>query len=170
MNPSLRYVTRTAVLLAIALIFQYVKLPPPFGQILTGSVVNALLIIAVAYVGITSGITIGLFTPILAFVLGVMGFPFLIPVIIVANIILIIVFYYARRFNNYIAVILAAVFKFLVFYSSINFILASRITSLPAKAAKAIALSFGPLQLATALIGGLIAAFIISKYNLNNEQ
>ncbi|MGE5403828.1 MAG: ECF transporter S component [Candidatus Saccharibacteria bacterium] len=170
MNPTLRYVTRTAVLLAIALVFQYVKLPPPFGQILTGSVVNALLIIAVAYVGITSGITIGLLTPIFAFALGVMGFPFLIPVIIAANLLLVIVFYYARRFNNYAAIVIAAIAKFLIFYGSVNFILASKIANLPAKAAQAIALGFGPLQLLTAIIGGLIAAFIISKYNINNEN
>lgn len=167
MNPVTRFVTRTGVLLAIALVFQFVKLPAPFGQWITGPAVNAVLILAAAYVGLSGGILIGLLTPLFAFLAGVITIPppiavFIIPMIMIANMVLVLVFHFARRINNYVGVILAAPAKFLTFYLALHYVLVWLTVKLP----EPLVVAFGVTQLFTALIGGLIAALIISRYPL----
>lgn len=78
---NVKFLTRTAILLAITLIFQFLKMP----QLITGSIVNAMLLIAAGTVGMWSGIIIGLLTPVIAFLVGIMGFPLMIPFIMVGN-------------------------------------------------------------------------------------
>jgi len=60
---SVRFITRTAILLALTVIFQSFRAP----QLITGTLVNGMLLISAGYVGMWSGVIIGLFTPVLAF-------------------------------------------------------------------------------------------------------
>jgi hypothetical protein len=158
LNPSVKFITRTAILLAIALAVQFMRLP----QFITGPVVNAVLILAVAYVGVSGGIIIGLLTPGVAFLFGILPGPLapMIPVIMAANIVLVLFFAWLRRYQDYVGVIIAAVAKLLTFYLAINYILVYLGIKLPAALLSAFTLP----QLYTALIGGLVAAFIIRQY------
>lgn len=69
MNKKIRWITETAVLLALLVVLQ--ALTKGFGQLVTGSCVNALLAVAVLIGGLGSGLTIALISPVLAFVLGI---------------------------------------------------------------------------------------------------
>jgi len=82
--------TRTAILLALTLAFQMLKLPQP----MTGPAVNAMLFISTAAVGIWGGVIIGALTPWIAFINGILN-PVLapaIPFIMLGNAVLCIVF------------------------------------------------------------------------------
>ena len=69
MKASVRKLTETAVLLALLVTLQAVT--KSFGQLVTGSCVNAILAIAVLFTGLGSGITIALISPVLAFLFGI---------------------------------------------------------------------------------------------------
>lgn len=158
MNPAVRYITRTGVLLAIALAVQFIKLPQP----VTGPVVNAILLLAAIYVGVSGGIIIGLFTPVAAFMVGILPPPMapLIPVIMAANMVLVVVFNWAGRYNKYFGALVAAAAKFLTFYLSLNYVLVFLGIILP----PALVAAFGLPQLLTAMIGGFAAALIAIRY------
>ena len=69
MKISVRKLTETAVLLALLVTLQAVT--KNFGQLVTGSCVNAILAIATLFTGLGSGIVISLISPVLAFLLGI---------------------------------------------------------------------------------------------------
>lgn len=144
MSLQVRFLTRTALLLALTLVIQMLRLPQP----ITGTGVNLFLYMAVFLVGITSGSIIGLLTPIIALSLGIMGFAPLIPFIIVGNLSLVIVFGLLKDRNKYLAVIVAAVVKFIILVAAVNLII-----QVPPKAAQMMQLP----QLFTALGGGALA-------------
>ena len=66
---NLKFFTRTAILLALTLAFQMLKLPQP----MTGPAVNAMLFISTAAVGIWGGVIIGALTPWIAFINGILN-------------------------------------------------------------------------------------------------
>jgi len=61
---SIRWLTRTAILLAITLAFQMMGFP----QMITGPAVNAMLLLSGTYVGALSAVIIGMLTPFIAFI------------------------------------------------------------------------------------------------------
>ncbi len=69
MNKKVHWITQTAILLALLISLQ--ALTKGFGQLVTGSCVNALLAIAVLLSGLGCGLTIAVVSPVLAFVLGI---------------------------------------------------------------------------------------------------
>ncbi len=69
MNKKIRWITETAVLLALLVCLQAVT--KPLGQLVTGSCVNAVLAIAALVGGLGCGITVALISPICAFLLGI---------------------------------------------------------------------------------------------------
>ena len=69
MNKKLRWITETAVMLAMLVALQAVT--KPLGQMVTGSCVNAVLAITVLLVGMSGGITVALISPVCAFLLGI---------------------------------------------------------------------------------------------------
>lgn len=147
MNTKVRFLTRTALLLALTLVIQLLRLPQP----ITGTGVNLFLYMAVFMVGISSGSLIGLLTPIIALSFGIMGFAPLVPFIIVGNLSLVVVFGLIKNKNRYLAVIIASVVKFLVLVIAVNLII-----QVPPKAAQMMQLP----QLFTALGGGALAIVI----------
>ncbi|MGE5630052.1 MAG: hypothetical protein ACM3TR_03020 [Caulobacteraceae bacterium] len=152
MDSKLNLLTKAAALLAIAVVFQLLKM----GQYVTGTGVNAVLITAVAVCGLPWAAAIGLMTPVLAVLLGIQppAAVVLVPFIIAANIVYVVLFHVLRKYNDYLGVFAAAVVKFAVLYTAANVI----ITKLPAP----IKLAFSVPQLATAVAGGVLAVAIIN--------
>jgi len=156
-NKGLQFITRTAVLLAIVLAVQSLRLPSYF----TGPVVNAVLILATLFTGVLSGITIGCITPIVAVFMGIIppvAAP-LVPLIVTANITLVLIFAVLDKISRYFAWLGSAVAKFAVFYFGLNYLLGAFGINLPAPLLAAFQLP----QLYTALAGGLLAV-IIARY------
>ncbi|HHV82451.1 MAG TPA: ECF transporter S component [Tepidanaerobacter syntrophicus] len=154
---SIRWLTRTAILLAITLAFQMLGFP----QMVTGPAVNAMLLISGTYVGIIGAVIIGMLTPLIAFVRGILAPPLapMIPFIMVGNAVLIIAYVISRAklgkgyAGSAVGLIIGAIIKFLILSSAVRFIV-----SVPPPVAKAMQIP----QLYTALLGGVIA-FIVEK-------
>lgn len=77
MKNKTRWITRTAVLLALLVIMQAVT--KSAGQLVTGSCVNAVLAVSVLVAGLSTGLTVALVSPFAAFLLGI-G-PQLLPIV-----------------------------------------------------------------------------------------
>lgn len=155
MHHRVRWLTRAALLLALALLFQSIKL----GQAVTGPAVNAVLFIATVMLGPWGAAGIGVLTPITAFFLGVLK-PVLapaLPFIILGNAALALTFGYVRPTNRYLAAVGASVLKFAVLAAGVQYLLPLLFqVQLPAPVT--VALTWP--QLLTAL-GGALVAFLV---------
>lgn len=159
MDKKTRTLTRAAILLAIALVFQFIKM----GQLITGSGINGVLIIAAEICGWPWSAAIGAITPFMALVLGVQP-PAMVPVIpfiVAGNILYGGIYSIFKSRNKVIAVGFAAIIKFGLLYATVNYFVSVKP---PIQAA----LSFP--QLMTALIGGGIALIIIEVLNRSNKE
>lgn len=153
MKITTKIITRSALILALAVAVQMLRLPQPF----TGPAVNTLLFLATGIVGPISAILIGLLTPLFAFIFGIMALPPLIPVIMAGNATLAIVFALLLK-RPYLGVIIAALAKFAVMAVSVQYILPV-LLKITLKATLVQAFTYP--QLYTALVGGAVALIIL---------
>lgn len=167
MQNRTTYIARTAVILALTLVFQMsrVIIQPLLGPghiFIVGSLVNLALIVATAQVGIGAAILISITAPIVAFIQGhIPSVPIIIPLVAFGNIALVLAFSFFKKTNEYVAVIIGATVKFLTMLMGLNLLIA--ILGSDAKLAKifgALSFGFGWPQLVTALIGGYLAVLI----------
>ncbi|MFW5789891.1 MAG: ECF transporter S component [Bacillota bacterium] len=163
---STKFWTRTAILLAAALAFQMGGLPQP----VTGPAINAILLIAVGLIGPVAAVIIGAFTPIIAFIRGILPPPLgpLIPAIVFGNALYSIIFFFiswsSKRTRpataelkvfsvpTILAVIAGGLVKFFILAWTVNFMV-----QVPEPVAQMMSLP----QLYTALAGGGIALLIL---------
>lgn len=97
----IRYLTRSAILLALAMSVQMLGLPQP----ITGSAVNTVLYITALSAPPAYGVTVGALTPIVALWRGILApaaAP-LVPFIAVGNAILVLVFWFSQRPLSWLA-------------------------------------------------------------------
>lgn len=74
MNKKLRWITETAVMLALLICLQWVGSFVPnqlLKQLVTGTCVNCVLAVTVLYAGMGSGVTLALISPVCAYLLGI---------------------------------------------------------------------------------------------------
>ena len=74
MNKTIRWITETAVLLALLICLQWVgsMIPAPLvKQLITGTMVNCVLAVAALYAGYGSSVAIALVSPVFAYLLGI---------------------------------------------------------------------------------------------------
>jgi len=145
------------LLLAIAVFVPLLK-----QQIITGSIVNAVLFISTAYLGIAAGIMIGFLPSLFSAMSGLLPIPLLpmIPYIILSNAILVVCFGLLRKRNYIFSVITASFIKFLFLFSASSYIVSFFIKK-PLPTPIIIMMSWP--QLVTALIGGLLAYVVLKK-------
>ncbi|WP_242943792.1 ECF transporter S component [Peptoclostridium litorale] len=162
---STSYIARTGILLALAVIFQVGF--RSFAQPLVGPLVNMTLIISVLSVGVASGLTIGCFTPLIAFFMGIMPLFPLVPIIMAGNAIFVSAFAFIRDRTSdsgeYLALVAAALLKFAFLAISVRKLLVIFIPKVP----QSIVAAFSIPQLYTALAGGIIA-IVLHKIIKNN--
>lgn len=167
MSKNTLWVTQTAVLAALLIVMQAAT--AALGNtIVTGSIVNLILIISVMIAGLSSGLTVAVISPIFAKFLGIGPLWPLIPFIIAGNIVLVLIWHFLgkRTFGKPIVVyiitlIAAAAGKFLMLYIGIVRVAVPYLLNLPEPQAATISGMFSVPQLFTALIGGAIAAAIL---------
>ena len=83
MNKKVRWITETAVMLALLVALQ--ALTKGFGQFVTGSCVNAVLAVTVLTAGLGSGIVVAVLSPVLAYLLGIAPQILVLPAIMAGN-------------------------------------------------------------------------------------
>lgn len=172
MNKKIRWITETAVMLALLVALQAIT--KPAGQILTGSCVNAVLAITVLVAGVASGITVALISPVLAFLLGIAPQILTVPAIMVGNTVYVLLLHFIagkdskKILRQVIAWIVAAAAKFAALYAIVVGLICGVFApallaagTLKEPMLKALPATFSWPQLVTALIGGAVALLIV---------
>ena len=174
-NKNVLFITRTAVLLALTLVLQYLTRVWTGGSgigsiLIVGSVVNACIVLSAYAVGIWGGAIISVLTPITAFFQGHLANPLLIPIVAIGNFVLVlgvclmIAVVNKSRFTalvpyaSYIGVVAGSIVKFIVMYLSALLIVP--IMGFAPAMVKAVQLNFSWPQLVTALIGGVVGILL----------
>lgn len=172
MNKKLRWITETAILLALLVTLQVVT--KPLGQLVTGSCVNGILAVTVLLAGLSSGITVALVSPVLAFLLGIAPQILTVPAIMAGNTVYVVVLHFlagsdSRKWlRQILAWITAAAAKFAVLYAVVVWLICGVLSEqllssgvLKAPMLKMLPATFSWPQLFTALIGGGVAVLIV---------
>ncbi|HHX28673.1 MAG TPA: ECF transporter S component [Firmicutes bacterium] len=152
MRLGVRRLVYTAVLAALAVAFQLGTLPQAF----TGPAINANLYVSSMFVGPLSGVIVGLITPWVALMTGIMKLAPAVPVIMAGNASLALVSHYVGRWNKYAGLALAAVVKWAVMTLGIKYLISAGTTIPPAAYA-----SLTLTQLFTALGGAVVAGIVL---------
>ena len=172
MNKKIRWITETAVMLALLVTLQ--ALTKGFGQLVTGSCVNAVLAVTALVAGLPSGLTVALISPVLAYLLGIAPQILTVPAIMAGNSVYVVLLYLLadRKGKNVIKQVIAwlaaAIAKFITLYAIVvglicgvlsESLLASGTMKPPMLSA--LPATFSWPQLITALIGGAVALLIV---------
>ena len=170
MKKKTLWLVQTAMMLALLIVMQ--TLTKPAGQLVTGTLVNTVLGISAMYLGVGSGITVALVSPVVAFLLGIAPQMLTVPAIMAGNLVLVLILgLWQRNSGNILVDILccvcAAAAKFAVLYTlvvwGICHILADGLMEaglLKAPMLKVLPATFTWPQLITALLGSAIALCI----------
>ncbi len=176
MSKTVRFITYTAMGIALVVAAQWLGNMLPAGaviagpfavkQLVTGSLVNCILFVYADRVGLGSAVTVGILSAVLASVIGVgpQVLP-LVPLIAVGNALLAFLYWVAKnklKMPGILRVILSAAVKCAFLWLTVPALLSS-LTSVPEKQAKALSIMFSWPQGITALIGGLLALLIIPR-------
>lgn len=178
-NKKTMWITRTGVLLALLLALQWATLGTKAfaGQYITGSLVNCVLAVSALTAGLSSGLVIALLSPVFAYLLGIAPQLVVVPAIMAGNCALVLVLWALGRGNaplwrKAVAVVLAAVCKFVVLYLLVvevicgvgaSFLLGKQVFGAPVllqPMIQALPLTFSWPQLITALIGGTLGVLV----------
>jgi hypothetical protein len=182
MSKKIRWITETAVMLALLVCLQWVGSFVPdqmTKQLITGTMVNCVLAVTVLMVGFSSGITVALISPVCAFAFGIApNFITVLP-IMVGNSCYVALLYFiigkTRKFGwqQPVALAGAAVAKFGVLYFLVVKVICGMasgallgkkigdIVVLAPPMLKMLPTMFAWPQLVTALAGGIIALSIV---------
>lgn len=173
MNKKIRWITQTAVCTALLIVLQMIT--APLGNTLvTGSLVNLVLVISVLIGSFSTGATVAVISPIFAKLIGIGPLWSIIPCIILGNLSLIILWdFFGKNKRKYIlAWIAAAVVKFVVLYVGVVQFTIPVLLKLPEKQAMIMSTAFSLPQLITAGIGGGVALAIVPvlRASRKNEE
>ncbi len=168
MQKKIRWITETAVMLALLIALQ--ALTKPLGQLVTGSFVNAVLAITALVAGLSGGITVAVISPVMAYLLGIAPQILTVPAIMAGNSVFVLLLYFltgktlARQLLAWVG---AAAAKFATLYAIVVWLIcgvfAENLLSsgaLKEPMLKVLPATFSWPQLFTALIGGGVALLI----------
>lgn len=167
MNKKIRWITETAVMLALLVALQAIT--KPLGQLVTGSFVNAVLAVTVLVAGLSSGVTVAVISPVLAYLLGIAPQILTVPAIMVGNTVYVLLLHLicgkqGSLVRRAIAWVVAAAAKFAALYAIVVGVICGVLAdslmaagTLKEPMLKALPATFSWPQLFTALIGGAVA-------------
>ena len=160
------WIARSSVFIALLIVLQVAT--APLGQIVTGVIVNLILVVCVMTCGLSPGCSVAAVSPVVAKIFGIGPFWSLIPFIATGNIVLVVLWHYignrhmGHKYAPYAAALVtAAVAKFLVLYVGILQIAVPIILGLPEQQAAVISVMFSIPQLINPLIGGILATILL---------
>ncbi|HET8560491.1 MAG TPA: hypothetical protein VFL69_08250 [Marmoricola sp.] len=147
-----------AVLLGASVLAPMLGLP----QLLTGTIVNAALLIATVVLGPRAAVSVGILPSLFAVMSGQLPTPLapLVPFIMIGNALLVVVFWAARRRGYWVGAATAAVVKSCWLLATAHLLVATT-DLLPAPVVPLALTMMGWSQLATALAGGAVAFAVL---------
>ena len=156
MENKQKMLVRGALLLALAVVAQQLRLILPLPTIMTtlliGTIVNAALVLAARYTGLFTAVVMCLALPVIAFLQGQLLLLFLIPIVFLGNFILVVL---CNKLRSSKVLVIAPVAKAGAMYISVFFLCQS--IELNSALAKILLLGMGWPQLVTAFLGILLA-------------
>ena len=172
MNKKIRWITETALMLALLVSLQAIT--KPLGQLVTGSCVNAILAVSALIGGLGCGLTVALISPVLAFLLGIAPMALTVPAIMVGNsvYVLMLSLLAGKKDSHPVKLVVAWVAAAAAKFSTLYILVAELICGILAESliasgamkppmVQALPVTFGLSQLVTALIGGAVALLIV---------
>jgi len=172
MNKKIRWITETAIMLALLVTLQ--ALTKPMGQLVTGSCVNAILAVSALVGGLGCGVTVALISPVLAFLLGIAPQILTVPAIMAGNTVYVILLALLadksgkNLVKQAVAWVAAAAAKFAALYAIVVWLICGVLAQnllaagvMKEPMLKALPATFSWPQLFTALIGGAVALLIV---------
>jgi hypothetical protein len=172
MKKKIRWITETAIMLALLVTLQ--ALTKPLGQLVTGSCVNTILAVSALVGGLGCGLTVAVISPILAFLLGIAPQILTVPAIMAGNAVFVLLLSVLadksgkNLVKQGIAWVVSAAAKFVTLYVIVVKIICGVMAesllaagTLKAPMLNALPATFSWPQLVTALIGGGIAMLIV---------
>lgn len=158
-NLDNNLLTRTALLLALTLLFQSLRLFIPLPAVATtfiiGSLVNACLLLAAYFVGPGPAFMIAVLAPAVAYFQQMLFVPVLIIPVALGNIIYISLFLFLSKKNNAVGVVLAALSKAVFVFGACTWLVGWLL--LPEKIAAGLLFVMSWPQAVTGIAGGWIA-------------
>lgn len=138
------------------------------NQIITGTIVNAVLLLAVILLGMRGAVLLSILPSLVSLSFGLLPMVMapMVPFIIMGNILLVYIFNLLRQKNFFLGLVPAALIKFSFLFLISNFVISFFIKQ--AVADKIVIMMSYP-QLITALMGGIVAYLLTYKYNKNNN-
>lgn len=165
-DPRILWITKTAACMALLIVLQAATTPLR-NTLVTGSLVNLMLILSGMTGGLSCGLTVAILSPILAKFFGIGPLWAIIPLIALGNIVLVLLWHFIgenrrlkRRTAYPLAVAAAALAKCAVLYLGIVRG-AVPLLRLPAPQAAALSGTFSLPQFFTAIAGGLLAILLL---------
>ncbi len=169
MTNKTKFLTRTALLLAVAIAFQLFGRMIPYNNFIVGPVVNAVLIVATAIAGLWSGTAIAVIAPLVSALTNKAAIAPLIlafsPFIILGNEIFLLTFHLLKKKSKIAGIALGAVLKFGFLYAAISVF--TSVVEMKPQIAITLTNLFSWPQLATALGGGAIALVVLAAVGKN---
>ena len=172
MSKKIRWITETAVMLALLVCLQ--ALTKPMGQLVTGSCVNAVLAVSALVGGLSCGLVVALCSPVLAFLLGIAPQILTVPAIMIGNTVFVVLLSLLadktgkKLVKQAIAWVVAAFAKFASLYAVVVWLICGVLSQSLISAGvmkppmvQALPATFSWPQLFTALIGGAVALLIM---------
>jgi len=168
-----KFLTRTAASVALVVLAQLLGKVLPAGaviagpfsvtQLVTGSLVNCVLLSAAGINGVWSGVIVGLISPVLAFFLGIGPAIFAItPLVALGNAAIVVTARATNKMNKFVSVVISAAVKCAFLWVSVPALL--RLLGAPEKQMQMMSVMFSWPQGVTALIGGLLALLVLRRY------
>ena len=172
MSKKIRWITETAVMLALLVCLQ--ALMKPMGQLVTGSCVNAVLAVSALVGGLSCGLVVALCSPVLAFLLGIAPQILTVPAIMIGNTVFVVLLSLLadktgkKLVKQAIAWVVAAFAKFAALYAVVVWLICGLLSQslidagvMKPPMVQALPATFSWPQLITALIGGAVALLIM---------
>ena len=172
MNKKIRWITETALMLALLVSLQAIT--KPLGQLVTGSCVNAILAVSALVGGLGCGLTVALISPVLAFLLGIAPMALTVPAIMAGNsvYVLMLSLLAGKKDSHPVKLVVAWVAAAAAKFSTLYILVAELICGILAESliasgamkppmVQALPVTFGLSQLVTALIGGAMALIVV---------
>lgn len=173
-NTNIRFITRTALLLALVVAVQMTgrMLPPGVSNFVVGPLVNASLLVVTAMLGLWGGLIISVASPFTSLINNhapvASALTLFAPVIAAGNFIFVLSFYFIRKWNGIGGVVAGSLLKFGFLFAGIKIFL--NIVNFPGKIETALQGLFSVPQLITALIGGFLAITVTKALQRNVDM
>jgi hypothetical protein len=157
-----RILARAALLLALTVIFQSLRLviplPPFFTTFVIGSLVNACLLVALETAGLGAAAVIALVAPVVAYLQGLLFLPVFVPPVAVAHLLYVLIYKTLLARGRLAAVGLATAIKAAVLFLAFTWLLT--FINIPPKLAAGIMFAMSWPQVFTGVMGGILAIVV----------